>query len=87
MRHFKLPLIVTAITLSLAIVLGVAAILFISQSSGSRRQKQARAEMLGSGTATLACIVIAPFWIMAAAKAGKERRAAADAARRNPWQN
>lgn len=76
MRHFKLPLIVTAIVLVLAIGGGAFGITQIHRSGKSNREKRERAELLGGGVATLVCFIIFPFWIFAAAKVGKERRAA-----------
>ena len=76
MRHFKLPLIVTAIALILGIGVGVFGITQIHRSGKSNQEKKARAEMLGGGVALSVCFIIFPFWIFAAAKGGKERRAA-----------
>ena len=81
MRHFKLPLIVTGVTLTLALVMGLTAVLWINQLAISNRQKEDRAAKLGSGVATLTCVVVAPFWFVAAARLGKERRAAREAGR------
>lgn len=75
MRHFKLPLIVTGVVVALALVFGLAAVTWIHQSKLSDRKKLARAQMLGAGTAVTTCLVIVPFWLFAAAKVGKERRA------------
>ena len=82
MRYFKLPLIVTGIALVLVMALGIAGAIWIAESSGTGREKEARAQMLGAGAATLLCVVVAPFWLFAAAKVGKERRAAKLAATR-----
>lgn len=82
MRHFKLPLIVTGIMFALVLTLGVAGAIAIAQSGGSNREKEARAQMLGSGSAMLLGVVVAPFWWIAAAKLGKERRAAKKSAAR-----
>ena len=76
MRHFKLPLIVTAIVLVLGIGVGGFGITQIHRSGKSNQEKRERAELLGGGVAMLVCFVIFPFWIFAAAKVGKERRAA-----------
>ena len=88
MRHFKLPLIVTAVTLLLAVVVGLAAVTWVHQSGLPRREKNLRAQALGAGTATATCVVIAPFWLVAAGRVGKERRAAkggvASARKRTP---
>ena len=80
MRHFKLPLIVTAIAFVLVLVTGITGAIWISESSGSNREKETRAQMLGSGSAMLLGIIVAPFWLLAASKVGKERRAAKQAA-------
>ena len=76
MRHFKLPLIATAITLAIALVAGIALITVINRAKISDQEKNARAEKAGGGMAVVVCIIIAPFWIIAAAKFGKERREA-----------
>ena len=79
MRHFKLPLIVTAITLVIALVAGIVLVTVIHRAKVSDRQKKARAEMAGGGVAIAVCLIIAPFWLVAAGKVGKERRAAREA--------
>ncbi|GDY23864.1 hypothetical protein LBMAG56_52110 [Verrucomicrobiota bacterium] len=79
MRHFKLPLIATAIVFVLAIGVGVFGLIKIDRSGKSNQEKKERAELLGGGVATLVCFIIFPFWIFAAAKVGKERRAALEA--------
>ena len=76
MRHFNLPLIVTAIALLLAIGVGAFGITQIHRSGKSNQEKKERAELLGGGVAFGVVIIIFPFWIFAAAKVGKERRAA-----------
>lgn len=82
MRQFKVPLIVTGVALLLALVIGIAGVTRIHQSTSSNRQKQQRAQLLGSGVATATCIVIAPFWLYAAAQVGKRRREAQARTRR-----
>lgn len=84
MRHFRLPLVVTGITLALVLMLGIAGVAWIHRSAGSQREKELRSQRLGSGAATATSLVIAPFWVFAAARLGKERRAAGDAARAKP---
>lgn len=71
---FRLPIRVTVIAFVVAIVLVIAGStwIFMSESSASRANR--RAEMMGSGVAVLMCVVIAPFWLTAAGKVGKERR-------------
>jgi hypothetical protein len=74
MKHFKVPMIATAVVFALMLITGVVAITMITNSSGSSREKTQRAQMAGAGVATLGGICIAPFWILAAAKLGRERR-------------
>lgn len=74
MKYFKLPLIVTAIVLPMALVFGIVATVWIFGLDISNREKADRAGMVGTGAATLGCLVIAPFWFVASAKLGKERR-------------
>lgn len=49
MRHFKLPLIVTAITFVVAIIAGIAIVTVIHRAKIPDSQKKARAEKLGGG--------------------------------------
>ena len=81
MRHFKRPLIVTGITLAVAIIAGIAIVTVVHRAKISDREKKARVEMLGGGLALGVCMIIFPFWIFAADKVGKERRAAREAER------
>lgn len=74
MKRFKVPLIATAIVFVAMVVIGIASISLIYSSSGSNRNKSERAGMAGAAVATLGCVVIAPFWLYAAAKTGQERR-------------
>jgi hypothetical protein len=76
MRRFKLPLIVTGIAFVLMVAIAIGGMILIAQSGASNREKEARAQALGSGSATLLCMIVAPFWLFEAAKIGKERRAA-----------
>ncbi len=75
-KHFKRPLKVTAIVFPLMLVIGIIGVTMIHQSGDSNRKKMQRASMLGSGVATMGCIIIAPFWLIAAARIGAERREA-----------
>lgn len=84
MRHFKLPLIVTGVALLLALIAGIAMVTWIHRSPISDRQKTERAQKLGGATAITILLVIAPFWFIGAARFGKERRAAKDAAQLPP---
>ena len=79
MRHFKLPLIVTGVSLLVALIVGIAIVTVIHRAKISDREKMARTEMLGGGMAFGALMVSFPFWIFAAAKVGKERRTAREA--------
>jgi hypothetical protein len=76
MRHFKLPLIVTGITLLLAIIVGVVIITSIHSSHDSNSQKNERAQMAGGAVAIATLVVNTPFWLFAAAKVGSQRREA-----------
>jgi hypothetical protein len=76
MRHFKLPLIVTGITLLLAVIVGIVIISSIHNSQASNGQKTERAQMAGGTVAIATLAVITPFWLFAAAKVGKQRREA-----------
>jgi hypothetical protein len=76
MRHFKLPILVTVVAFVLVMAIGIGGTIWITQSAGSNREKETRAQMLGSGSAMLLGVIVAPFWFYAAAKVGKERRAA-----------
>jgi Na+/proline symporter len=73
MRHFKLPLIVTAIAFVVCIAVGIAGATLMIGSGGNVEK---RAEILGQATGALTMLVIAPFWIYGAYQFGKERRAA-----------
>ena len=72
--EFRLPIRVTIIAFVLAIVLVIAGSTWIYMSETSSRRANRRAEMMGSGLAVLMCVVVAPFWLTAAGKVGKERR-------------
>ncbi len=79
MRHFKLPLIITGVTLFVAIAGGIGVITWIHKSKISDREKAERAQKLGGGFAIVTLLIIAPPWLFAAAKFGKERRAKLEA--------
>lgn len=79
MRHFKLPLIITGVTLFVAIAAGLGVITWIHKSKLSDREKAERAQKLGGGFAIVTLLIIAPPWLFAAAKFGKERRAKLEA--------
>lgn len=80
MRHFKLPLIITGVTLFIAVVAGMGVVTWIHRSKVSDRDKAERAQKLGGGCAILTLLVIAPPWLFAAAKFGKARRVQREAA-------
>lgn len=84
MRHFKLPLIVTGITLLLALIFGLTAITWVHRSQISGRQKEERAQKLGGATGLAVLLIITPFWLVASAKVGKERRQARAQAQEAP---
>ncbi len=73
LKHFKWALIVTATSLVICIVAGIAVVAWL-QGQGNNTDK--RAEMLGQGMGMLAVFVAAPFWIYGAYQFGKERRVA-----------
>jgi len=74
MRTFKLPLIVTAVVIPVMVIAAVGTFLWLNGLDISNREKAERAEKLGAGIATMGCILIAPFWLIAAAKFGRQRR-------------
>jgi uncharacterized membrane protein len=76
MRHFKLPLIATAITFVVALIAGIAIVTMIHRAKISDREKKARAEKLGGGVGIGVLIIITPFWLVGASRYGKERKAA-----------
>lgn len=80
--EFKLPIRVTAIAFGVVLVLVIAGSTWIYMSESSSSRANRRAEMLGSGLAVMTCLVIAPFWLVAAGKVGQERRGQRLAARR-----
>lgn len=79
MRHFKLPLIATAVTLVIAIIAGIVIVTVIHRAKISDSEKKARAEKAGAGVAGGALLIITPFWLIGASRYGKERRAALEA--------
>lgn len=79
MRYFKLPLIVTAVAVVLAIGTGLFMITSIHRAKLSNRQKEERAQKLGGAVGLVTLLVITPFWLVAAGKYGKDRRQAREA--------
>lgn len=74
MSRFKVPMIATAIILVLALVVSIGMITWVHGLKIPERQKQERAQKLGGGVGVATVVAIAPFWLIAAAKLGKERR-------------
>ena len=79
MHHFKRPIIVTGIAVLVAIIAGVIGVTMIYRAKIPDREKKARVEMLGGGAGFAVILISFPFWILAADKVGKERRAAREA--------
>lgn len=86
-RHFRLPLIVTALTLTVMTLVGI----FVvppdqngDPPAADRPHQQAAA--LGQTLGLIATLVAAPFWVYGVLAAGQERRAALRAARSRPNQ-
>ena len=82
MRHFKLPLLVTGVTLLLALIVGMVIVTSIHRSQSSGARKLERAQKAGGAVAGITVVVIAPFWLIAAARVGRERRQARHGAHR-----
>ncbi len=76
MRYFRLPLIVTGVGFLVFLILGITGIIMIERTARNDQEKIARGTLLGQGLGTLLSFVVAPFWFIAAAKLGKDRRAA-----------
>lgn len=79
MRHFKLPLIATAITLAVAVIVGIVLVTVIHRAKISDGAKKARAEKAGAGVAGGVLVIITPFWLIGASRYGKQRRAELEA--------
>ena len=89
-QHFKLPLIVTALTLTVMTVIGI---LIIPRSQpgdqpgnppaadGAANQQAAA---YGQSLGLVATLIAAPFWVYGVLAAGKERRAELRASRAKP---
>jgi MFS family permease len=75
-QHFKRPLKLTGWIVLAGLVLGIIGSTWIYLSDISDRKKVQRVTLLGSGLGTMSALVAAPFWLVAAGKIGKERRAA-----------
>ena len=76
LHHFKRPLRITGIALGLALILGLVLSVVIYRQKISDRAKIARMQMFGGGLGGITTLVVAPFWLAAAARVGRERRAA-----------
>ncbi len=74
LRHFKLAIIATGVAFVLMIVCGVL-LLMVFLPPGTPNAEE-RAGMLGTGLATLTCVLITPFWIYGAYTSGKASREA-----------
>lgn len=74
MHHFRLPLSITGIALALVLVVGLALVTKIHREKIGDRAKIARVQQLGRGLGIATMVVVAPFWILAAARLGRERR-------------
>ena len=74
MRMFKLPIFVTIARLGLTLILVITTAVWIDQPSNSNREKELRAQRLGSAATTLSCLVIAPFLLHAVIRFGQKRR-------------
>ena len=81
-RHFKVPLIVTAITLTIMTFVGAA--LVGPPQPLPDGALNPRAANLGQNLGLLAALIATPFWVYAVLQAGKERRAELKQARSKP---
>jgi len=77
LRRFKTAFIATAVALVVGLILTVAGATWVYYQDISDRKKMERSGQLGSALAVVVCVAIAPFWLIPAAKIGKERREAA----------
>lgn len=73
-RHFKLPLIMTVLTLTIMTFVG-AALIGPSQPSPDGAPHQS-AVKLGQNLGLVGTLILVPFWVYAVLAAGKERREA-----------
>jgi hypothetical protein len=73
-RHFKLPLLVTVVTLTIMTFVGAALIGQLPPSPDGTPNQQAAA--LGQNLGLFATLILVPFWVYAVLAAGKERREA-----------
>ena len=73
-RHLRRPLKASLIALVAGIMLVVILATWIFNQDISDRKKKERASLLGGGIGGAMALVIAPFWLIAAGKIGKERR-------------
>ena len=80
-NHFRRPLRITGIAVALSLILGLVLSVVIYRQKISDREKIARMQMFGGGLGGITLVVIAPYWLAAAARVGRERRAAREAQR------
>ncbi len=73
-QHFKLPLIVTALTLTIMTFVGAALVGKSPPAPDGRPNQQAI--KLGQTLGLVTTLILVPFWVYAVLAAGKERRAA-----------
>jgi hypothetical protein len=64
------------VALLVAVVVGAAVVTSIHRSKTSGARKLERAQKAGGALAGITIVVIAPFWLIAAARVGRERRQA-----------
>ena len=76
LHHFKRPLRVTGIALALALIFGLALSVVIYRQKISDRAKIESMQLFGGGLGGITTLVVVPFWLAAAARVGRERRAA-----------
>lgn len=81
-QHFKRPLRITGIATGIALVICVALGTKIHREKIGDRAKIARVQMMGRGLGLMTALLVAPFWLIAAARVGKVRRAIRDAAQK-----
>ena len=81
-RHFKLPLIMTAITLTIMTFVGAALIRPGEPLPDGSPNPQAA--LLGQSLGLIATLILVPFWVYAVLEAGKERREELRTARPKP---
>ncbi len=81
-RYFKLPLIMTAITLTIMTFVGAA--LMQPGEPLPDGSPNSQAALLGQTLGLIAALILVPFWVYAVLAAGKERRKELKNARPKP---